>query len=72
MDVLEGKTAIVAGGTSGIGERIAELFVAEGAEVVVAFPKRAKRWPLGSVRERATSMPTSRTRLRSRRWWTTR
>lgn len=38
MGVLEGKAAVVAGGTSGIGAAIAELFIAEGARVVVASP----------------------------------
>jgi len=33
---LEGKTAIVTGGASGIGEATTRLFVAEGARVVIA------------------------------------
>ena len=35
-DELAGKVAIVTGGASGIGRAAAELFVAEGAHVVVA------------------------------------
>ena len=36
MARLDGKVAIVTGATSGIGRRIAELFVAEGAHVALA------------------------------------
>jgi NAD(P)-dependent dehydrogenase (short-subunit alcohol dehydrogenase family) len=42
MGRLDGKVAIITGATSGIGERMAEMFVSERARVVVAGRREAE------------------------------
>jgi NAD(P)-dependent dehydrogenase (short-subunit alcohol dehydrogenase family) len=61
MGALDGKVAIVTGGTSGIGERIVELFVEEGAHVVVA----ARREQEGAALEKRLGVRFIRTDVSS-------
>ncbi|RDV00574.1 SDR family NAD(P)-dependent oxidoreductase [Trinickia dinghuensis] len=42
MSTLQGKTAVVSGGTTGIGLAIAQRFVAEGAHVVIFGRRQAQ------------------------------
>jgi NAD(P)-dependent dehydrogenase (short-subunit alcohol dehydrogenase family) len=42
MSTLAGKTAVISGGTSGIGLAIAQRFVAEGAHVFIFGRRQAQ------------------------------
>jgi NAD(P)-dependent dehydrogenase (short-subunit alcohol dehydrogenase family) len=57
MGALDGKIAVVTGGTSGIGEGVARAFVQEGAKVVIA----ARREEEGRALEKQTGVRFVRT-----------
>jgi NAD(P)-dependent dehydrogenase (short-subunit alcohol dehydrogenase family) len=59
MGVVDKKVAVITGGTSGIGARMAELFVAEGASVVVAGRRQEQGEKLAAeLGPEATFVPT--------------